>query len=480
MPPIPPITRRRKERSDRYAVGAGLPPDARPIPVAPPPALRGRSDPLAQSIEGNRSYISNVAGMLQTSSIAYLMDAQYQQMMLRDPSVCASLNAVMLPIATAEWEILPDDKDDPRQAALCEWLTDIYRRIPRRVDMVRNMCMCKWFGPSLVNFQIEADPRTRIRVKGWTPIHPDAVVFDWVGNVGMKVGSKYTTQLSITDIGINASVHMFDRSEREVLVLSRYMSEAPNFDNAQSSDQVFRGTGDRDRVWFWWWFQQEVMQQAGIWCRRYAGGFRIGRYPDGNTTAKDEMVEILANIINDNSVVLPRTQQQDKDEWDIEIKEAQASRATMFIDLLEFTASKIKELIEGQSLTSEAGANGLGGKTAGAHENTKSLTIKGLADIVAESITTDMLWSLARMIGAEEDTLRACRLHIVTERPDEKERAESAKVLYEMGVPLKGEELRAKCGGWTKPEDGDEVIQRQTDPLAGLLGADTRNENAAA
>lgn len=461
------------------AIGGGTPPDQRPIQPAPPPAERGPQSPVVVSIEGQRSYITNAANMLQQSSLAYLLDPGYQAMMLRDPDVAASLQALVLEISGTASSIEPDDDEDPVLVEAAQRVSEIYYNIPRLIDMERNLALASWYGCAAVNTVWDRDPETVVRVREWVPIHPDAVAFDISGNLAMRVGARYTQQLSTVNMGINSWVHIFTPEERASIILHRVFVEAPSFDDPRTADQVYRGTGNRDRCWFYWYLKQELLQQIAIWSKRYAAGIRIGRYTSGNDQEKQDVMNALSNLINDNQVVMPRHPNVTPDAVDIEVKEAVASRATILMDAVTWLSSKIKEVQQGQSLTSEAHASGMNSGNASAHRDTKSLFIRYHCDTLAESITRDFVQTGVRLLGYGPEVARRIRMKKATERPDPKERAQAAALLVQMGCTLDMDEVR-ESAGFSKPREGAEVLRRlDGDPLAGLLG-DPRDELAIA
>lgn len=465
--------------SDPGSAGMGLPEAMRPITPPPPPALRGPTEPMALGVEMQRSYFTNAAQMAASSAMAYQLDPAYQIMMRRDADIEASGQALWLAVACADWSLECDDKDDPAQAECADWLTNVYRQIPNLTDMRRQEMLAEWYGTSGVNFVIDAHPELRWFVKKWVPIQGDSIAFDIYGNSGFRVGAKYTSQISCVEMGFNSWVHLFTPEERKSVIIHSVFREAPFFDDSRSADQMFRGTGNRDRVWYYWFLKQEIMQQAAVWCKRYAAGIRKGRYPSGNEEAKLALLNALSNLLNDNNVALPREPGMEVDATDFEILEAPASRATMFIDLINWLSDKVKEVRQGQSLSSGTAGTGMGSGVADLHADTKSIILKYHANAVAESETTQMCWPLAEMRGFHPEVYRRVRMRIAIEKPNIAERMAAAQSFIDIGGTLDMDEVRAVTG-FSKPAPGAEVLERQQpDPFAGILGADKRSEKAA-
>jgi phage gp29-like protein len=184
------------------------------------------------------------------------------------------------------------------------------------------------------------------------------------------------------------------------------------------------------------------------------------------------MLTVLQNLVNDNSVVLPRIGPNES-MYDIDIKDANAGRAQIFMEMVDWCSSKLKEAILGQSLSSEAGSTGLGSGVADLHADTLSRVIRYHADALAESITTDLVRVVAKMLGASDDEARAIRFNFAPERPDTKERLEAVQKFVELGGRVSEREVRDLLG-LAEPMDGEPVLGGKSaggdNPIAAMLG----------
>jgi len=329
-----------------------------------------------------------------------------------------------------------------------------------------------WYGVSATNIVYEKDANLGVRVAEWIPFASDTLAFDQRGNVAMRVGSAYINESSVTDLGFDSLVHLFDENERRAIVLHRVFTTAPNFIDPNSADQVYRGVGARDVCWYIWLLKQEILQNAAAYAERYALGIRVGYYPAGNDAAKNEMLTVLQNLVNDNSVVLPRIGPNES-MYDIDIKDANAGRAQIFMEMVDWCSSKLKEAILGQSLSSEAGGTGMGSGVADLHADTLSRVIRYHADALAESITTDLVRVVAKMLGASDDEARAIRFNFAPERPDTKERLEAVEKFVALGGRVSEREVRDLLG-LAEPMDGEPVLGGKSaggdNPIAAMLG----------
>ena len=469
--------------SQRQSIpGAGLPPTKRPRKPLPPPIDRGLTGPLAMPVEVQRTFFRTASLMLRNSSLAYRLDPNYQAMMRADADIEGVLRSLLVTLAGLEWNVLSDDESDPRLVKLAERIAEIISAAPRRSDMFRSLHEAVWYGCSAVNVVYDRDPRLGVRIREWLPLASDTLAFDQTGNVAMRVGSAYINQASVTDLGFDSLVHLFDDNERRAIVLHRVFTTAPNFIDPNSAETVYRGVGARDVCWYIWLLKQEVLQNAAAYVERYALGIRVGYYPAGNDAAKSEMMTILQNLVNDNSVVLPRISPTES-MYEIDIKDANGGRAQIFMDLVNWLSGKLKEAILGQSLSSEAGGTGMGSGVADLHADTLSRVIRYHADCLAESLTTDLVRIIAGMLGASEEDARRIRFVFAPERPNPKERLEAIQTVISMGGRVSEREVRDLLG-LSDPEDGESVLGGQaagsagvsSNPLSAMLGQGNESE----
>jgi phage gp29-like protein len=454
--------------------GAGLPPAKRPRKPLPAPKDRGPTGPLALPVEVQRTFFRTASLMLRNSSLAYRLDPNYSAMMRADADIEGVLRSLLVTLAGLEWAVVPTDDENPRLVKLAERVSAIIDAIPRRSDLFRALHEAVWYGCSAANLVYDRDPILGVRIKEWFPFASDSLAFDQYGNLAMRVGSAYINEPSVTDLGFDSLVHLFDENERRAIVLHRVFTTAPSFIDPNTSEAVYRGVGARDVCWYIWLLKQEVLQNAAAYIERYALGIRVGYYPAGNDAAKSEMLTILQNLVNDNSVVLPRIGPNES-MYDIDIKDANAGRAQIFMELVNWLSSKLKEAILGQSLSSEAGGTGMGSGVADLHADTLSRVIRYHADALAESVNSDLVRVIATMLGASEEEARGIRFEFAPERPNAKERMEAIQAFVQLGGRVSEREVRDLLG-LSEPEDGEAILGggqgagASDNPLAALLG----------
>jgi len=444
------------KKPDTNPLGNGLTPDERPRKPLPAPMERGIGEPLATSVEVQRSFVTTADKMLRNSSLAYRLNPQYQQMMRADADIEGVLRSLQVTLASLEWQVTCTDEENEKGVEMAQRISDIFSAMPRRSDFVRAMHEAVWYGNSACNLVYDRDPRLGVRIKEWYPFHPDTLAYDQRGNLAMRVGAAYAASgVASLNIGFDAQVHIFDDRERRSIILHRVFINAPDFNDPNSSESIYRGVGARDVCWFMWLAKQEILQDAITYAERYAMGIRVGYYPLGQDAGRNMMEQVLANLTNDNSVLLPQSGTERI--YDIDIKEPNAGRAQVFMELVNWFSGKIKEAILGQNLSSEAAATGLGSGVANLHADTLSRIIRYHADALADSMTNDFVKVVADMLGADEETISCLRFEFAPERPDPKERLEAIEKFVSMGGRVSESEVRDLLG-LSQPDEGEQVL----------------------
>jgi phage gp29-like protein len=434
----------------------GLPPEKRPRKPLKPPVERGITQPLATAVELQRSFFTTADKLLRNSSLAYRLNPQYQQMMRADADIEGVLRSLQVTLASLEWTVACDDEENDEAMQYAKRIGAIFAAMPRRSDFVRAMHEAVWYGNAACNLVYMKDSRLGVAVREWFPFHPDTLAYDQRGNLAMRVGADYSAHgPSAQNIGFDSRVHIFTESERKAIILHRVFINAPDFNDPNSTESIYRGVGARDVCWFMWLAKQEILQDAITYAERYAMGIRVGYYPLGQDQGRTMMENVLSNLTNDNSVLLPQSGTEKI--YDIDIKEPNAGRAQVFMELVNWFSGKIKEAILGQSLSSETGSTGLGSGVASLHADTLSRIIRYHADALADSMTCDFVRVVARMLGASDEQASLLRFEFAPERPDPKERLEAIKAFVELGGRVAESEVRDLLG-LSAPSEGERTL----------------------
>jgi phage gp29-like protein len=421
-----------------------------------PPAMMR---PVAMPIEMQRTYFASVAKILRNPSLAYRKDRQLMKQMRNDPDCMGPLTQLQVSIAGLEWQVKPFDSRDAAQEEIAERTAEIISRIPRFADMIRHLLDAVWYGSSALNLVYSRMPNGIVLPADWLPFHPDTLIVKEDGAPGIKVGPRYYGDPDGTDgtteQGFDSRVHLFSPLERRAVVWHRYMVQGPDFDDPYETAYAYMGKGVRDTVWWYWNLKQAVLQNWATFSERYAQGIRVGYYPMAQKGAKEDMENILKNMIGDVSAVVPRSTPGQKD-YEIEILEPAAARAQVFADLCEWLAKNIKELIVGQSATSEAVSTGIGSNVASQHQKTFTRQMRFIADNLAETITDQVVREIVDMNWGPQEFYP--RFEFSVESPEMEKKLEAVRIFVnELGGTVSEGEVR-KMLGLAIPEADEPVL----------------------
>lgn len=405
------------------------------------------SRPVALPVEMQRAFYASVAKMLRNPSLAYRKDKVLMKQMRSDPDCMAPLQQLQVSIAGLEWQVKPASSDDAFQEEIADRVSEVLSRLPRWADLCRHLLEAVWFGSSAANL-IYTKRNGRVLVSDWLPFHPDTLVTNIDGKPGIRVGPKYYADMDgtggETQQGFDSRVHLLTDLEMRAVVWHRYMVQGPDFDDPYETAYAYMGRGVRDVVWWYWNLKQAVLQNWATYAERYAQGIRVGYYPMANKEGKEQMEEILRNLVGDVSAVVPRATPGQKD-YEIEILEPGAARAQVFADLTEWLAKNIKELIVGQSATSEAVSSGIGSNIGTQHQKTFTRQMKFVAEGLSETINASLVREIVDMnFGPQEEYPR---FSFSVESPEMEKRLEAIRIFVnELGGTVSEAETRKTLG----------------------------------
>jgi len=423
-------------------------PNENPRAVAEPP--------FASVVELQRSYITHFTKVLRRSDMALRKDRRLQRQMRRDPDVMGPLSQRHSAVALLDWEIKPEDEDDPRQVEQAATLEKLIKtNLEKPFEFFSTLLDATWYGPAAV--QMTPEMKGGFVVPGeWMPIHSDTLAFTEYGDLSMYVGLKYDGDKNTGPYGM---IHTLDEDERKLVILHTHGRQGPDYEVPEEAAFAFAGRGLRDVVWFYWMMKQTALQFWMTWIERYGMGIRVGTYPDGNNAAKDVMEEVLQNLVGDVSVVIPRQPGENRDAYSIDVQEPNPGNAKTFADLIEgYLAGQIKELIIGQTATTEATATGLGSSVGDQHAETFRRIIQGDALNLADSLTREMVWRYHEMNFG--DTEYRPRFQFSLEKNDPREFMEAVRGFVELGGEVSQRQARDILG-LTEPEEGEAVLSSQ-------------------
>lgn len=445
--------------------------------TAPHPAFQS----LVTPVEMQRSFYTSVNKILRQGSVAFRNERALQRQMRFDPDVMGPLLSLQLSVACADWAVAPQadytqDSEAVEQAAAMEKLL---KNTPRFTDLLRHLMDALWYGRSAVNMVYGRNGDT-IFIRDWLPIHGDSIVVTEYGSIGLKVGPRYYasqessnephgTKIGDTIIGWDSRVLPIDQLQRQTIALHTYQAQGVDFDDPYEAENAYLGRGMRDLIWYYWKMKQRVLQNWDAYCERYGMGFRIGTYPLGNMQAKSEMDAILAQLMGDVSVTIPKDPNTAEQPFDIKLLEPASSNAETFAKMVEYLCGNIKEIILGQTGTSEAISTGLGSSVADQHAQTLNRQVTYVAGSLAETVTREIVEPLYRMNFGDEGVPPQFTFAISKPNPDEYMKA--IELFTKLGGRVSEREAR-KVFGLAEPEDDEPVLQAPAEP--GMAPMDIR------
>jgi hypothetical protein len=431
---------------------------------------------LVTPVEMQRSYYLSVNKILRQGSLAFRKDRNLQRQMRYDPDIMGPLVMLQLSVACAEWAVqVPADMQGDEQATeQAAFVEKLLKNTPRFTDMMRHLLDALWYGRSAVNMVFGKQGET-IYIRDWMPIHGDSLTMTELGQLGLKVGPRYYTQtiggaapdtdkINGTVIGWDSRVLPLDDQQRATIALHTYQPQGVDFDDPYEAENAYLGRGMRDLVWYYWSLKQAALQNWATYIERYSMGIRVGNYPVGNEAAKADMESAMQNLLGDVSVLIPKNADGSDAGFGINIMEPNGGNAEAFAKMVEYLTENIKEVILGQTGTSQAVSSGLGSSIGDQHAQTLNRQVTYIANALAETITREIVTPLFRMNFGDDAVPPSFSFSVSKPNPDEYMKAIEA--FTKLGGRVSEREAR-KVLGLAEPEDDEMVLQA---PSEGGMG----------
>jgi hypothetical protein len=431
---------------------------------------------LVTPVEMQRSYYLSVNKILRQGSLAFRKDRNLQRQMRYDPDIMGPLVMLQLSVACAEWAVqVPADMQGDEQATeQAAFVEKLLKNTPRFTDMMRHLLDALWYGRSAVNMVFGKQGET-IYIRDWMPIHGDSLTMTELGQLGLKVGPRYYTQtiggaapdtdkINGTVIGWDSRVLPLDDQQRATIALHTYQPQGVDFDDPYEAENAYLGRGMRDLVWYYWSLKQAALQNWATYIERYSMGIRVGNYPVGNEAAKADMESAMQNLLGDVSVLIPKNSDGSDAGFGINIMEPNGGNAEAFAKMVEYLTENIKEVILGQTGTSQAVSSGLGSSIGDQHAQTLNRQVTYIANALAETITREIVTPLFRMNFGDDAVPPSFSFSVSKPNPDEY--MKSIEAFTKLGGRVSEREAR-KVLGLAEPEDDEMVLQA---PSEGGMG----------
>jgi Protein of unknown function (DUF935) len=396
--------------------------------------------------------------------------------MRRDAFLMSLFFERIMPTVMMEWNIEVEDKKDEKQLETARRYEAGIRRIPRFRRYLKSAMEAVWYGRAGVQQQWgrrTIDGKDFVTVVRHSPVNGDKVQYswDWIPRILVYAGTRPELEAQ------GAKVVLTDRYTAlelespywrdRFLIHAHDVVDADFFDAEMAG--VIQGVGIRHWVYWLDWIKKEISTWMMDYMERVGLGFTIFYYEEGNPQSRLD-ADAAANAYGRNTrIVWPRSTSGAKVGPGVERIETSTQGAAFIVELMRYFDDKIKRLITGQS-PDDSESRPLFGQGEGAAQLVKTQRFTNIAwdcDNLGESLTTDLLDPMIRFNDGQLPFHMWFKFAI--EQPDPLGKLQAAKILYDMGIPIKIDEVRAWAGA-SKPNDNDEVTAL-VDP-AGLGGGE--------
>lgn len=389
--------------------------------------------------------------------------------MLKDPVIRDALRAIKVPVAQLSWHIEVDDENDPIEADIQEECTTFINKIPNFQSMKMNALEAIWIGRSGIQLVYKWDyseGKKQLQVRDFIPINGDKIVFDFGGNAGILVHGTYSGSTVPTDRG---KAHMFSPEERESIILHKNESRDADFYEPELAGAI-HGVGLRDEIYWFWFLKVKVLEWLMDYLERVgAGGFTIYYYDAGNPNSLSEVKKAAEEQFRNNTILFPRNRDNAKDSGaGVQRIEASNAGAGLLQELVSnYFDNQIRAFIMGLKVEDEQGMT-IGTGNSEFKADRLSRIVKYYAVALEETLTTQLIRVKVKYShpGYEEKV----RFKFDVDRPDIKQIMEAAKMAFEMGMELDGDDLRDKLG-LPKPEKGHTILAKMAPMGAAATGS---------
>ena len=422
-------------------------------------------------------HIYTVSGWVGSQARAYPLEDEAlrasidnAERMRKDPDIKECLLARQRAVALLPWSLIPEDEQDPKQKQLCTDLTTILERSRRFTEMRRFLMEAIWYGKSFVQLKYGLDwvaGQQRKIIKEWEPRHADKIVFRYsdgtanyqAGQVGIRVhaGYKHIAKEQIEPTQYGLAYWLRDWQRRLCIVHKHEIEDGPYMDPWMSGR--IHGVGIRDSIYWTWFACKNVEANLLEYLERTALGIEIWRYPSGNPEAEKKARTAAEERFNNGRsvIMVPVIPGEQADLFGVQHIEPSPAGADLLLTICQhFYAHKIKRLILGQTLSSEAAATGLGSGVADAHLATYADIVRYDAINLQETLTEDLVRT-----AKEENFPWARKVHVrmvlSTDDPEVQEKLGALQAAWNMGLKLRAEDLYQLVGARRPDEEDDEL-----------------------
>lgn len=406
---------------------------------------------------GNRSYY-------QWFDEALRYGWQNKERILFDPVVNSSMRLRVTPTALLTTNADPEDDTDPDQVEAAKNYDRFKRRFKGYIQFRRWLLYNGTFKGRAGAFTRwekvwdRKENRTFENPVEMRPIDGDKLAFHWDGRVGVTVGAGF--QGDTDYIAGYGRVYFFTPEERDQTVVFEFEPEDSDFfDPFQAG--LIHGAGLRHRLYWLWALKSRLWAASIDFLEWWARGILIFYFQHGNSAHLTEVTKWVQQFDGQWQRIMPYPVDGPPGFKPVERIEPNATTNNFLQTLItSYLDDLIRQIIIGQTLTTKAGATGLGSGVAEAHVGTFEQIIKYDATILDECETYQVCrqWYEANYPGMPHARVRS-----EVDSPNVQQLMDAAESIYQMGGNVPEEPLM-QAAGLPETKEGDTILT-QVQPM---------------
>lgn len=429
--------------------------------------------------------------------------------MRRDCFLMSLLFERKYPTAQMPWHLEPDDKKNAGQMRVADYLKSCVETLPNIQEASMTALEALWYGRAggqMTWTQKTVHGMVSFVPENVVPVNGDKIQFTWDGVPQIRLyggvdklspGESLDVLTKIMDDRFGIPREDLAFTDRGVMLelrrpfwRDRFIIHKHDLIDADfyESDMAGGIHGVGIRHWIYWfdWIKKEIASYILDFLERTGQGFTVYYYDPGNPQDKANVEQIAKQQGRNTWIVWPRAPGSEGAQKGVERVEPNTAGASVLKDLLGYYDGYIERFIVGQSMSGGAdNESGLGGTgRANFARQTKSYIVRNDCMKLAGTWSTDLIKPIIRCNRGNCERIYGKPLDFEVrwkydiDADDPKAKLDAGKLLFDMGVTLKEDELRS-VGGFEKPSADDKVVGGQPQGPGGAPGAPQPGQHGA-
>ena len=367
-----------------------------------------------------------------------------------------------IPTCILTGSVRPQDPDNSEQMEIARRLDRMLGKIRQFHFLKRQLNLGNWNGKSGAQFlwrQVNVDGHPAVIPHRWLPVHGDKILIQWdhtpaiVVRAGSESARAHEADL-ITAVEYGHAISLRKQYLRDCFAIHQFEPSDRDFLFEGDLAGQVHGVGLRSRVYWPWYFRTEGHSYLIDALQRVStNGMLVGYFNSGSGESEERVLECLMNLHRDNYAVFPR--QNTQGNQDIQHISLGNVAFDVLFKYMEYMDEVMLLAFLGQTLSSQAGATGLGSKVAELHADTKSQIIKYDAISLAETITWELLqvtirqnrWQYnGRVYHGDDLPFDLTYDYSIDDDDSVQDVIDAARACAELGIAFDQDQVRKKAG----------------------------------